>query len=274
MTTLATPRIARAIVEPLEIRVNERRIHEADISREVQHHPADNLNKARYLAARALVIRELLLERADQLAIEGQAREDETIEEARIRAVIEAECPVPMAEVADCRRYFDKNREQFRTPDQHEVSHILLLAPPDDADARAEAKQRISAIREQLDAPDADFANLAREHSQCPSAAKGGHLGLIERHQTVREFEKALSRLPVGELSPYPLETRFGFHLVLIHQRVEGAPLAFEAVRHEIAAYLRDQVHRRAIAQYIKVLAGDNEVQGFDLDAAESPLVQ
>jgi len=267
---------ATASAPPLPaIRVNGRIINHEEIAREVQYHPAPDLQQARASAARALVVRELLLAEAGRLGIyAGVAQYGESEDEARIRRLIEEQIEVPEPGEADCRRYYDSNQDRMRTADEHEVSHILVPAPPDDAEIRAEARKKAMSLTEVLREHPERFLALAREHSSCPSKEAGGHLGLIARGQTAPEFEKALSRLPVGEVPEYPVETRFGFHVVLIHQRKKGRPVTFESCREKIADYLREHVRRRAISQYIRLLAAEHEVEGIDLDAPESPLVQ
>ena len=257
------------------IRVNGRVIEEEEIAREVQYHPAESLQAAQVQAARALVIRELLLAEADRQGISPDRLDaGETAEEACIRCLIAANVAVPEPTEADCRRYYASNEAKMRTADKHEVSHILIPAPPDDAELRAEARATAMSVTQTLQARPDRFVSLARKYSSCPSRDAGGHLGLIDRGQTAPEFERALSRLPVGEVPPYPVETRFGFHVVLIHQRQAGRPLTFEACHERIAEYLREHVRRRAISQFIRVLAADHAVEGIDLDAASSPLVQ
>lgn len=258
-----------------DITVNGRVISEDGINREVQYHPANSLREARRNAATALVVRELLLDEAERQGIDGSAVEgDETREEALIRLLLEQEVDRPEPTEADCRQWYDANRDKLRTPDHHEVSHILLPAPPDDADVRAEAQNTARKLIRQLRDGEASFISLAREYSRCPSAEEGGHLGLVTRGQTTPEFERALARLPVGEVAEYPLETRYGYHVVLIHQRDEGRPLSFEEARPQIESYLQESVYRRAVSQYIQILAGRADIQGIELDAATSPLVQ
>src|SRR5699024_3782674 len=147
-------------------------------------------------------------------------------------------------------------------------------APPDDAELRAEARKKAMGINAELRAHPDKFLSMARDFSSCPSKEVGGHLGLIARGQTAPEFEKALSRLTVGEVPEYPVETRFGFHVVLIHQRKEGKPVTFESCHEKIAGYLREHVRRRAINQYIRLVAAEHDIEGIDLDAPSSPLVQ
>ncbi|PKL96825.1 MAG: peptidylprolyl isomerase [Gammaproteobacteria bacterium HGW-Gammaproteobacteria-8] len=273
MTMQVKPEAER--FEPPPIRVNDRVISQDEIAREVQYHPSPDLRKARARAARALVVRELLLAEADRLGISaGVMQHGETEDEARIRRLIAERIEVPDPTEADCRRYYESNQERLRTADEHEVSHILIPAPPDDAEIRAEARKKAMGLVETLRRQPDRFVSLARDFSSCPSADVGGHLGLIARGQTAPEFEKALSRLPIGEIPEYPVESRFGFHVVLVHQRREGRPVTFDSCREKIADYLREHVRRRAISQYIRVLAAEHEIEGIDLDAPETPLVQ
>ncbi len=257
------------------IQVDGRAIVEDEIDRETQYHPAPSREEARQKAAQALVVRELLLAEADRQDIRAAAGDaSENRDEARIRVLIERNVSVPDPTEADCRRYFQSNPGRMRTADVHELSHILVPAPPDDAEARAQARKAAASLTESLQRDPQRFAALAREHSRCPSREDGGYLGHVGRGQTAPEFERALSRLPVGKVPDHAVETRFGFHVVLIHARQEGRPLEFDACRERIAGYLREHVRRRAIGQYIRVLAATHDVEGFDLGAAEGPLIQ
>jgi peptidyl-prolyl cis-trans isomerase C len=260
---------------PPAIRVNDRVIDHEEIAREVQYHPSPTLNEARMRAARALVVRELLLAEAEVQGLDDTNRMDgETDGEARIRRLIEQQVTIPELSESDCLRYYQSNQDRMRTADEHEVSHILIPAPPDAAEIRAEARRKAMGISGELRQQPDRFLSLAREFSSCPSAEDGGYLGWIARGQTAPEFEKALSRLPIDEIPEYPVETRFGFHVVLIHQRSEGQPVTFESCREKIADYLREHVRRKAVSQYIRILASRHEVAGFDMDAADSPLMQ
>lgn len=257
------------------IRVDDRVIDHEAIAREVQYHPSPTLKEARLRAARALVVRELLLAEIEVQGVDGSDRMDgETDEEARIRQLIEQEVTIPEPSESDCLRYYESNQERMRTADEHEVSHILIPAPPDNAEIRAEARKQAMGVTGELRQQPDRFLSLAKKFSSCPSAGDGGYLGWIARGQTAPEFEKALSRLPVDEIPEYPIETRFGFHVVVIHQRSEGQPVTFESCHEKIADYLREHVRRKAVSQYIRILASRHEVVGFDMDAADSPLMQ
>ena len=119
----------------------------------------------------------------------------------------------------------------------------------------------------------ASFAELALKYSACPSKAQGGSLGQISKGQTVPELERQLFTLAPG-LADKPLESRYGWHVISVDQRIEGQLLPYEAVEGSIRAELNQRVWQVAVAQYLKGLVGEADIQGIILDGAESPLVQ
>jgi peptidyl-prolyl cis-trans isomerase C len=261
--------------------VNGVEISDHAINSELQYHPAGSVEEARAAAARALVVRELLLQMAADRGIErpdppehGHADHRETHDEALIRTLIAREVRTPEPDEATCRRFYERNLKRFRSPDLFEAAHILFAAKPDDAEATARAKEQATAALAAVRATPERFADLAREMSACPSAAHGGNLGQITRGQTVPEFETFLFNLEPGQICPVPVKTRFGYHVLRLDRRIEGRELPFEAVRDKIADYLREHVWRRAISQYLQLLVGRAEIRGIELDGASTPLVQ
>ncbi len=264
---------------PVRIRVNGVAIDRDAIAREAQNHPAEKPLAAWHEAARALVIRELLLQEARRLEIAAEPCSDdegrrETEEEALIRQVIEREVRTPKADEAACRRYYEHNRARFRSADLFEVRHILIAAPHGDRKARAAAAEQVKQIISELRAEPSRFDKLARAHSACPSGQSGGNLGQIGPGQTVPEFERALGTLPVGEVVPEPIETRYGLHVVRVDRRIAGRDLPFELVQERIHDWLDEKVRRTALAQYLTILAGRADIAGIALASAGSPLVQ
>ncbi len=259
--------------KPRTISVNGVEISRAAIARETQNHPASKPIEAWQAAARALVVRELLLQEARRIALEPQPICDEdgrreTEEEALVRGLIACEIVTPKADNATCRRYYEQNRRRFTSPTLHEVSHILL--PHDGPDLELTAATILTALR----GDPAAFEALARLHSVCPSKDTGGNLGQIGPDQTVPEFEAALPELPVGVVAPAPVRTRFGLHVVKVERRIDGRELPFEMVHERIAAWLDEKVRRTAIQQYISILAGKANIVGIEIAASPSPLVQ
>jgi peptidyl-prolyl cis-trans isomerase C len=194
-------------------------------------------------------VRRLLLERAAQAGIEGS-------EDERIEALLEAEIAEPEPGEAECRRWYEAHPERFSAGALVEVSHILFAmtprVPPERLRAKA-AEVHARAVRETAREP-ARFAELAREYSNCPSAAQGGALGQIGRGDSVPEFEKAV--LGGGALGVLPdlVATRFGFHVVQVARRIPGKVLPYEEARAQVARELRRLATERAIGEYVRGL--------------------
>lgn len=275
----ASPRPARRrFTRPDPVSVNGVVIPSAAISQETQHHQASDPDQAWMLASRALAIRELLSQEVERLSIVAEPLDDgegrrETLQEARLRTLIEREVVVPRADEAACRRYYDANLRRFRSPDLFEVAHILFVVVPGDADARDKAREAATALIAELVPAPAGFA-AAAAHSACPSSKQGGNLGQVSTGQTVPEFETALRGMVPGLVHPEPVETRYGLHIVRLDRRVDGEVLPFDLVLDRIADYLDEAVSRRAQQQYLSILAGRAQVTGVDLAAVRGPLVQ
>jgi peptidyl-prolyl cis-trans isomerase C len=261
--------------QPKVVKVNGVIVSRDAISREVQHHPADKPIVAWRLATRALVIRELLLQEARRIGIAAAPRTDgasrrETEEEALIRGLIEQEVTTPQPDPESCRRYYDRNRKAFRSPTIYQASHILFAARQRDAEAFDHARREASAVLDVLRLDPRRFDELARLHSDCPSAAQGGNLGQITAGQTTPEFEEALSSMTPGSISREPVVTRYGLHVIRLDGTIAGRELPFDLVADRIADYLRESVTRRAIAQYIARLVTRAEITGFAIEGAEA----
>lgn len=264
--------IASSEQEWPRLRINGLAIAPEAIGQEIQYHPAASREEALYQACRALVVRELLLQRVQALGLMAAPQPGESEEEAAIARLLQDEVVVPVPSEDDVRRYYEGRRERFVTPPLLAARHILLAAAPDDIEARSTQRDAALALVARLQ-QGADFAALAAEASACPSREQGGALGQLSPGQTVPEFERQLFRLPVG-LAAQPLESRYGFHVVEVQQRLEGQALPYEAVRDRIARELGERAWQRGVAQYLQLLVGQADIEGMDLAGANTPLVQ
>lgn len=256
---------------PQAVSVNGVVIPKEVIARETQNHPAGEPAAAWSAAARALVVRELLLQAARAAGLEAAPMSDddgrrETDDEALIRQIVARDVVTPRADEATCRRVYERRRATFRSSDLFEVCHILFAAAPEATSERAAARAAADRVVAELAHAPERFAELAALHSACPSRQTGGSLGQISRGQTVAEFEAALAGAPVGRVAPAPVETRFGWHVVRVDRRIAGRDVPFEAVRDQIAAWLEDSAHRTAVRQYISMLASRADIRGIALD--------
>lgn len=216
-------------------------------------------------------VHELLRQRANELGFAAENAGDADTERAIERTLAE-EVPVPEPTDEECRRWYDANAGRFRSGDLVCARHILFQVTPG---APVPAIRGLAeAMLHEIRTNPALFAERAREHSNCPSGANGGNLGQLQRGETLPEFDKAIFEDTSIGVLPKLVTTRHGFHIISVEQRIEGKQLPFDIVRDDVAAELRRRSEARALSQYVRVLAGSAEIEGVDLDAAASPLVQ
>ncbi|PZX42131.1 peptidyl-prolyl cis-trans isomerase C [Roseinatronobacter thiooxidans] len=131
------------------------------------------------------------------------------------------------------------------------ASHIIV-----------ETEAEAAALRAQLD-DGADFADLAREHSMDGAAAGGGSLGWFGLGAMIPEFEQAVQSLEIGAYLG-PLETQFGWHLVLLNDtRMSSAP-ALEEVREALAENLQREAAQAALASATEAASIERNYEGLD----------
>jgi peptidyl-prolyl cis-trans isomerase C len=256
----------------LEIVVNGETIASAAIAAEAQHHkvPAGKPGLAWRAAANAMVVRALLLQEARRLGVETDPQavaEDkwETDDEALIRALLEQEVePLEVSEAA-CKALYESSPENFRSPSLFQPAHILFAAPPADKQARQAAKRNAAAALATLAKDPKAFARIAKANSDCPSRDNGGALGQIGSGDTVPEFEAVLEILPAGKVYPEPVETRFGFHVIRMDEKAEGALLPFDAVKAQIKEKLEQLAWAKAANALTKKLVDQAAIEGIQL---------
>ena len=98
---------------------------------------------------------------------------------------------------------------------QTRARHILIKT--NELVSENDARNRLNTLKERLENK-ADFAELARVHSEDSSAAKGGDLGWLSPGDTVPEFERTMNALKPGEISA-PVRSPFGWHLIQVLER-------------------------------------------------------
>ena len=253
------------------VRVNGREIDPGAIEREMQHHPAPDGEAAWRAAARALVVRELLLAEAMRRGLAAQPAEGETEDEALIGPLLEAAIAPEVPSEAEYRRFYNANRARFRTASLFEASHILI--EPDGEGDAAWARAGIEArriLRIVRDDP-ARFAETAREISTCPSAQQDGALGQVRLADIAPELATALAGLAPGTTFRDPVRSRFGWHVVHLARRIEGEILPFEAARDRIAEMFGARAWSQAAARFVAGLAARADIEGITLEQEAEP---
>lgn len=132
----------------------------------------------------------------------------------------------------EIKKYFTENIGVF-SGETVTASHILIdTRKIKGEEGLNQAKEKIEKLKEELD-NGADFEKLAKENSDCPSAEKGGGLGVIVRGQMVAEFEEAAFNTEVNSISE-PVKTKFGYHIIKITDKQEGKDITFEETKDNV----------------------------------------
>ena len=198
-------------------------------------------------------VRSRLVERARTLGLDADN------EEALLDALLEHEVTVAEPTEEDCRRYYAAHPDAFRSGDLVEADHILFAVTENAplAALRKHAQQVLDA----LIATPGQFARLAAENSNCPSAQVGGNLGQLARSDVVPEFWQAIAQPGAIGLLPNLVETRYGLHIVRVARRVEGRALPYEAVQAQISARLSERALQQALREYAHALLHEDEAE-------------
>jgi peptidyl-prolyl cis-trans isomerase SurA len=146
--------------------------------------------------------------------------------------------------------------------------HILLRSRAGLSDQDAE--RRLAGYRDQVRAKTADFGELAKKYSEDGSAANGGNLGWMGPGDLVPEFDQAMNRLQIGEVSN-PVKSEFGWHLIQVLERRE-AQLTVEKQRQFARAAIRERKFEQAYQDWLRELRDTATVKIINADdPASSP---
>ncbi|MGI9132804.1 MAG: peptidylprolyl isomerase [Rhodoferax sp.] len=216
----------------------------------------------------------LLLAQAGSDAVVLSEAERQTIE-----TMLELLVVAPQPSAQECARYYAAHQEQFVVGQALHLRHILFAVTPGvDVTALAARAEQVLLSLLGPDVPSQRFAQQAAELSNCPTGAQGGDLGWIGPKDCAPELARELFAQKVGH---WPLgvqhrmvHTRFGFHIIDILAQRQGEQKGYEAVRARIAAQLSMQSRAVALHQFMRRLIDQAQIEGLDLQGADSPLLQ
>jgi len=157
----------------------------------------------------------------------------------------------------DAKAYYDEHPKEFEEAEQVRASHILIK--PDTTDpntdpneaktlARAEADKLLKQVKE-----GGDFAALAKEHSDCPSSARGGDLGFFARGAMVKPFEDVAFAMEPNDISDV-VETKFGYHIIKVTDHKDPNAVPFDQAKAKIVAKLVNEKKSTISQEYIQSL--------------------
>ncbi len=160
----------------------------------------------------------------------------------------------------EIKKFYNENKDKFTIPESVHLRHILVaINDKDDDKIKAEKKEKIENIRQQI-VDGADFAEVAKKNSDCPSKESGGDLGSITRGQTVKPFEDAAFSQKIKVLGPV-VSTEYGYHIIEVLERNPEKIISLDEVREKISEYLEQQKQSDAFASLMKKLRGKANIQ-------------
>lgn len=243
-------------------------------------HAADETLTPNELRQRACT--ELLRQAAQReglLAADDTATIDGVISEAAAQAIedlLDDRLDIPEPSEEASQRHYAAHQSSFTPGEKVHARHILFAVTPgvDVVALRKRAEAALLDVRCHDGKRSEAFAKTASELSNCPSGARGGDLGWLTSNDCAPELAKEIfGHAEVGVL-PRLVHSRFGLHVVEVLQREPGVVQSFETVRGAVAMSLRQKTYVTALRQYLRLLAGQASVEGVELEAADTPLLQ
>ncbi len=253
------------------VRVGDEVITVEDFSKELASLPAYTRRRMttkeeKKKALEKMIDRMLLLREATERGLDRDEEIQRKVERYRRRLITEALYREVARERADIgeeeiAKYYEDHKDRFRRKERIRVRQILVLLPPKAGPERkAEAEKKVKEILRRAKAGE-NFADLAKEFSEGPTASRGGDLGFFSRGRMVPEFEKAAFSLKkIGDIAG-PIRTRFGYHIIQLTGREPAKELSLEESRERIVRQLEAAKRREVRQGLASELRGKVEVE-------------
>ena len=205
----------------------------------------------------------------------SQLKKDLT-EELKVKKLVNSISKVSVSE-NDCKNFYKKNLNKFKYPDKVRALHILVSANPEEIKEKIASdpankklgKEEIKALVDKEMAADkvkaekllaqvkknpADFEKIARDNSDDKaSAKKGGDLGFFTKQEMVQPFSKVAFSQKPNTISDI-VQTPYGYHIILVKDRMQAGQEPFEKVKGEIMIYLENQEQVKVLDKFIESL--------------------
>lgn len=285
------------VVEDIVVRVNDQIISRSDVQRRAQgieqaaaqsNVPADEIASEQKNLLRDMIDQQLLLSRAKELGLNGDAdlvrRLDEIRKQNKLSTMEDLEKAAKSQGInfedfkaqqrteiltqmvvrdevgrklqltqADARKYYDQHKKDFDQPEQVRLSEILIPTPENATpEVVTQAEAKANDVKSKV-MQNGDFAELAKKYSGGPSAAQGGELGTFKPGALPKVFEDATFPLKVGE-STQPIRSRQGFVILKVTEHVQPGPAELKDVMQQIEEAIYMQQMQPALRAYLTKL--------------------
>jgi peptidyl-prolyl cis-trans isomerase C len=154
----------------------------------------------------------------------------------------------------DLRLFYEMHRDRFETPERRTARHILISINADFADnTRAAARARVERLAGHLKGRRQRFQDLARRHSECPTAMEGGLLGELKRGVLYPELDAVLFGMGEGEVSGI-VESEMGFHILACEKIESARQIPFAVAAEKIRDILQQRRRRNCQKAWLATL--------------------
>jgi len=157
--------------------------------------------------------------------------------------------------------FYDVRKEEMKEPEQVKARHILFKvdAEADEGAKKAKLKEAESLLKTARKGK-VEFAELAKEYSEGPSASNGGDLGYFAKGRMVPSFETAAFALKPGGISDV-VETQFGYHIIKVEEKRPARDIPFDDVKDAIRENIKLQRGNGEIEKWIDKLRGEATIE-------------
>lgn len=145
--------------------------------------------------------------------------------------------------------YYNNNKSKYEHQKQVNASHILV----NDEETANEVINKINNGE--------DFAKLAEEYSEGPSASDGGKIGFFQKGDMVAPFEEKAFAMEVGEITDEAVKTDYGYHIIKINDIKEAGTASFEEVKNSIKENLANNEKQNVWDQFVRDLRDEAEIE-------------
>ncbi len=157
-------------------------------------------------------------------------------------AVNKALADVKPATDEEVKKYYDDNADKFTKGETVNASHILV-----------ESEDVAKELLAKINAGEVSFEDAARDNSTCPSKENGGNLGEFTKGQMVPEFDEAVFKMAVGEITG-PVKTQFGYHLIKLNSKNEAGAYPFDEIKDQLASMVNQEKQQAAFQSKVNQL--------------------
>ncbi|HUP44838.1 MAG TPA: peptidylprolyl isomerase [Thermoanaerobaculia bacterium] len=159
----------------------------------------------------------------------------------------------------ELRERYNREKDRYRLPERARLREIVIVKPESAADVEA-ARQRANDAAAQVRAAGADFANIAQSVSDAGTKEQGGDLGEVARGELLTNLDEAVFNAQAGDVIG-PIETRSGWHILKIEQRLPSEVPAFESVKDRLRRDASEETFQRDLQAYLENLRKDAFIQ-------------